>query len=69
MAEATNRRFFGDGKTPYNPPKEHRSSDRFRFARNFGFSSSVRRDAPLLAAFFLDSPLREILLFSRYFFR
>ena len=21
-AEATNRRFFGDGKTPYNPPKE-----------------------------------------------
>lgn len=22
VAEATNRRFFGDGKTPYNPPKE-----------------------------------------------
>ncbi|MHA7685470.1 EexN family lipoprotein [Cupriavidus sp. PET2-C1] len=21
-AEATNRRFFGDGKTPYTPPKE-----------------------------------------------
>lgn len=21
VAEATNRRFFGDGKTPYNPPK------------------------------------------------
>jgi len=21
-AEATNRRFLGDGKTPYNPPKE-----------------------------------------------
>lgn len=21
-AEATNKRFFGDGKTPYNPPKE-----------------------------------------------
>ncbi len=21
-AEAVNRRFFGDGKTPYNPPKE-----------------------------------------------
>lgn len=22
VAEATNRRFFGDGKVPYNPPKE-----------------------------------------------
>ncbi|WP_261540456.1 EexN family lipoprotein [Burkholderia multivorans] len=22
VAEATNRRFFGDGKTPYTPPKE-----------------------------------------------
>lgn len=22
VAQATNRRFFGDGKTPYNPPKE-----------------------------------------------
>ncbi len=22
VAEATNRRFMGDGKTPYNPPKE-----------------------------------------------
>ena len=22
VAEATNRRFLGDGKTPYNPPKE-----------------------------------------------
>lgn len=22
MAEATKRRFFGDGKVPYNPPKE-----------------------------------------------
>lgn len=22
VAEATNRRFFGDGKAPYNPPKE-----------------------------------------------
>lgn len=22
VAEATNRRFFGDGKTPYNSPKE-----------------------------------------------
>jgi hypothetical protein len=22
VAEATNRRFFGDGKTPYNPQKE-----------------------------------------------
>jgi hypothetical protein len=22
IAEATNRRFFGDGKTPYNPPKD-----------------------------------------------
>ncbi len=22
VAEATNRRFFGDAKTPYNPPKE-----------------------------------------------
>lgn len=22
VAEATNRRFFGDGKTPYSPPKE-----------------------------------------------
>jgi hypothetical protein len=22
VAEATNQRFFGDGKTPYNPPKE-----------------------------------------------
>lgn len=22
VAEATNRRFFGNGKTPYNPPKE-----------------------------------------------
>lgn len=22
VAAATNRRFFGDGKTPYNPPKE-----------------------------------------------
>ncbi|NIJ84906.1 hypothetical protein FHY35_001861 [Xanthomonas arboricola] len=22
VAEATNRRFFGDGKTPYNPPKQ-----------------------------------------------
>lgn len=22
VAEATNRRFFGVGKTPYNPPKE-----------------------------------------------
>lgn len=21
VAEATNRRFFGEGKTPYNPPK------------------------------------------------
>lgn len=22
VAEATNRRFFGDGKTPYTPPKD-----------------------------------------------
>ena len=22
VAEATNKRFFGDGKVPYNPPKE-----------------------------------------------
>ncbi len=22
VAEAANRRFFGDGKSPYNPPKE-----------------------------------------------
>jgi hypothetical protein len=22
VAEATNRRFFGDGKAPYNPPKK-----------------------------------------------
>ena len=22
VAEAANRRFFGDGRTPYNPPKE-----------------------------------------------
>lgn len=22
VAEATNKRFFGDGKTPYTPPKE-----------------------------------------------
>ncbi|NMG05059.1 entry exclusion lipoprotein TrbK, partial [Azoarcus taiwanensis] len=22
VAEATNRRFLGDGKTPYTPPKE-----------------------------------------------
>jgi hypothetical protein len=22
VAEATNRRFFGDGKVPYTPPKE-----------------------------------------------
>lgn len=22
VAQATNRRFFGDGKTPYTPPKE-----------------------------------------------
>ena len=22
VAQATNRRFFGDGKAPYNPPKE-----------------------------------------------
>lgn len=22
VAETTNRRFFGDGNTPYNPPKE-----------------------------------------------
>jgi hypothetical protein len=37
VAEATRKRFYGDGETPYTPPKERRSSDCWPLAASPSF--------------------------------
>ena len=58
VAEATRKRFYGDGETPTRHQKNRPSSDCWRFAASPSISCLTRCNAPALAAFFFASPPR-----------